>query len=414
MAATLAQELHVAERGLAHAVPLDSGARLSRALLSYLVVLIGALTLLPFEFTAPKRVTFDLTFSAVSTLATLAMFVPYGFLTRRARANRRGQHMSAIALSAGLLAIALECVQFFEPACDASPWHPLAAIVGATLGAYLCERVHDEADSSANAFRALLLQLPLMGLVYLLLPLLWASGAAAQDDPTRLALTLCVGLMGASILGSIARAVRGFTPDRAWWLVPAVAITWITIGLLPSLFVDWRYSVACIVCVTGFAAWRGRWAAPAFVERRYESPALVAASPFMVVYLIGASVWPGHSFRSIPLVHLGMPTTEAGLSLVLPLLEAGIAATVLGYVIAEFHGRAEAGFREASSRTLFWVCLILTMTEAARSFFGYEGASLARVVLSIGAATYGAALYDLQRAHVKVVAHRLDPNASRN
>ena len=414
MSATLAQELHVAERGLAHAVPLDSGARLSRALLSYLVVLIAALTLLPFEFAAPRGVTIDFTFSAVSTLATLAMFVPYGFLTRRARTGRIGQHVSAIALSAGLLALALESVQLFEPKCEASPWHLLAAIVGATLGGWLCERVHNQTNSSANAFHALLLQLPLMGLVYLLLPVLWASGAAAQDDPTRLALTLCVGLMGASILGSIARAVRGFTPDRAWWLVPAVAVTWITIGLLPSLFVDWRYSMVCIVCVTAFAAWRGRWSAPAFIERRYEAPALLAASPFMVLYLIGVGVWPGHSFRSFPLVHLGMPTTEAGLALVLPLLEAGIAATVLGYVIAEFHGRDEASFREASSRVLFWVCLILILTETARSFFGYEGASLARVVLSVGAATYGAGLYHLQRAHVKVVAHRLNPNASRH
>jgi hypothetical protein len=407
MAATLEREMHAAQRASGTTVPLDSGARLSRALLSYLVVLIAALTLLPFEFASPGRVQLDLAFAPLSTIAMLAMFVPYGFLTRRARTGRRGQHGFAIALSAGLLALALETAQLFEPSIQASPWHLLAAISGAMLGAWLCERAHDDAKGSANALNALLLQLPLMGLVYLLIPLLWASGAAAQGDPTRLGVTLCVGLTGASVLGSIARAIRGYTPDRAWWLVPAVALTWISIGLVPSLLVDWRLTLTCIAVVAGFATWRGRWSAPPFVERRYESPALLACTPFMVLYSIGSSVWPGHSSRTIPLLHLGMPSSEAGLSLVLPLLEAGIAATVLGYVVAEFYGRRESSFREASSRVLFWVCLVLLATETARSFFGYEGASLLRAALSVGAAMYGAGLYHLQRAHVKVVARRL-------
>ncbi len=406
MAATLAQELHVASRGLSHSVPLDSGARLSRALLSYLVVLIAALLLLPFEFVAPASVHIPLAFSPLSTLAVTAMFVPYGFLTRRARMGRVGRHLASVMFSAGILSLALEAAQLFEPACVASPWHVMAAVIGAAGGAWLCERAHDDAKGTANTMHALLLQLPLMGLAYLLLPLLWASGAAAADDATRLGLTLSVGLMGASILGSIARAIRAYTPDRTWWLVPTVAATWIAIGMVPSLLVDWRATMACIALVTAFAAWRGRWSAPMFVERRYEVPSLIAASPFMAIYFIGAGIWPGHSFRTIPLVHLGMPTTEAGLALVLPLIETGIAATVLGYVIAEFHGRAESSFAEASSRVLFWTMLTLIASETSRSFFGFEGASVVRAVLSLGSATYGAWLYHLQRDHVKVVAHR--------
>ncbi len=411
MATTLAQELHVADRGLAFAAPRDTGARLSHALLSYLVVLIAALTLLPFEFVLPGSVQFTLAVAPLGVLATTAMFVPYGFLTRRARDGRRGQHLLAIALSAAMLSLALEMAQLFTPAAAPSPWHVCAAIAGATLGAALCERVHHDAHSSTNALNALLLQLPLMGLIYLLLPLLWASGAAAQGDPTRLVLTLCVGLMGASVLGSIARAIRGYTPNRAWWLVPAVAAAWISVGLLPSALVDWRLTAGGIGIVTGFAAWRGRWSASPFVERRYEVPALVAASPFLVLYMIGVGVWPGHSFRTIPLVHVGMPTSDAGLAMALPILEIGIAATVLGYVIAEFHGRAESTYREAGSRALFWVCLIMIVTEGLRSYFGFEGASLLRAALSTGAAMYGAGLYHLQRAHVKVVARRF--NATR-
>ena len=407
MAATLTGELDLRHRSFGHAVPLDSGARLSRALLSYLVVLIAALLLLPFEFATPTELRLQFAFSPLSTIAMLGMFVPYGFLTRRARVGRVGQHQLAIMLSAATLALLLESAQLFQPMSEASPWHVVAAVAGAILGGWLCERAHDDANGTANALHTLLLQLPLMGLAYLLLPLLWASSASAHDDPSRLALTLSVGLLGASLLGSIARAIRGHTPDRAWWLVPAVAATWITVGMLPSVLVDWRMTIACIVIVTLFAAWRGRWSAPMFVDRRYEVPALFAASPFLAVYFIGASIWPGRSFRSIPLVHLGMPSTDAGMALALPLLEAGIAATVLGYVIAEFHGRTESSLRDIGSRVMFWVVLALIATEGSRSYFGYEGASLLRAALSFGAAAYGAGLYHLQRAHVKVVARRL-------
>ncbi len=407
MATTIGQEVHVSERGHEHAVPLDSGAKLSRALLSYLVVLIAAMLLLPFEFAVPEKFAFDLGLKPLGTIATMAMFVPYGFLTRRARTGARGQHLISIALSAAMLALALETAQLFEASHSPSPWDLLGAIAGATVGANLCERAHVDANGTANTLNAMLLQLPLMGLVYLMIPLMWASGAAAQDDPARLGLTLCIGLMGASIIGSIARAIRAHTPDRDWWIVPTVAATWISIGMLPSVFIDWRIALGSIVAVTAYASWRGRWTAPMFVERRFEVPSLFAASPFIVCYFVGAGVWPGHSFRSFPLVHIGMPSSEAGYALSLPLLEAGIAATVLGYIIAEFNGRAETTFRAGSSRVLFWVCLTLIASETSRSFFGYEGASLVRAVLSVGAAMYGAGLYHLQRAHVKVVAHRL-------
>ena len=407
MATTLDCDLDASDLGLGRTIALDSGARLSRALLSYLVALIAALTLLPFEFAMPAQLRFQLALDPLGTLATCAMFVPYGFLSRRSRFGRVGQHRGTVMLSAAMLALVLETAQLFEPSCDATLWHVFAAIAGALAGAWLCERAHDDANGTANALHALLLQLPLMGLAYLLLPLLWASGAAAHDDPRRLGLTLSVGLVGASLLGSIARAVRAYTPNRSWWLVPVVALTWISVGLLPSLLVDWRLTLVCLAIVTAFASWRGRWSAPMFVERRYEVPALFAASPFMAIYFIGAGVWPGHSFRTIPLVHLGMPTTDAGLELVLPLLEAAIAATVLGYIIAEFHGRSERAFRDSASRLLFWAAMVLIMSELSRSFFGYEGASLLRAVLSLGAAAYGAGLYHLQREHVKVVARRV-------
>lgn len=402
---TMDQELHLDGRAVTPSH--DSGARLARALLSYLVALTAALLLLPFDFALPASYGFRFDTSPIGALVMFGLYVPYGFLTRRARTGRRGGHVAIIMLSAGMLALALETAQLFVPAANASVWHLVSAVAGAAIGAVVCERVHHDVRSTANAAQALLLQLPLMGLVYLLLPLLWASAAAAQDDPSRLALTLCVGMAGASILGSVARATRAFTPDRAWWVVPGVAAIWSALGMLPSVLVDWRLTIGVVAAVVVFASWRGRWSAPMFVERRYEARALLVASPFMALYFILAGVWPGHSFRSNPLLHLGMPTTEQGLAMALPLLEMGIAATIMGYMLAEFRGRNESSFRENGAGVVSWACAILLVTEAARSVFGYEGASLLRAALCVLAATYGAGLYHLQRAHVKVLARRL-------
>jgi VanZ family protein len=217
MHATPAPELHVQARGSSRTALPDSGARLSRALLSYLVVLIASLQLLPFEFVIPEQLHLGSAASPLRTLAVFAMFVPYGFLTRRARSGGRGEQLAAIVLSAAMLALALETAQLFEPSSEASVWHLLASICGAAAGAWLCERVHQDRYGTANAVHAMLLQLPLMGLAYLLLPLLWASSAAGQNDPLRLMLTVSVALAGASLLGSIARATRAHTPLRWLW-----------------------------------------------------------------------------------------------------------------------------------------------------------------------------------------------------
>ncbi len=408
MNATHVPELHLADGQRVTLARRDTGARLSHALLSYVVLLIALVTLLPYEFAVPEQLAPSLAVDPMGVLGTLALFVPYGFLSRRARAGRIGEHVMVIALSAALLSAALEVAQLFERSCLASPWHILAAVAGASLGAVACARVHEGERSAAGALQAMLLQLPLMALTYLLLPLLWISAAVSEDEPARLLLTISVAMMGASLLGSIARAVRGYTPDRPWWSVPLVALLWSLLGLTPALLVDWRYGLAGIVLVVAHTSWRGRWSAPAFTERRYEAPALLAAAPFLLVYCIGAGVWPGSSFRSYPLVTLGMPVSEAGLLLVLPIVEMGIAATVLGYVAAEFHGRIGASLREIGPRILMQMAAVIMGLECARSVFGFEGASVVRAVLALGTAAYGAALYHLQRSHIVVVARRFN------
>ncbi|MCU0625815.1 MAG: VanZ family protein [Gemmatimonadaceae bacterium] len=383
----------------------DAGARLSVAVLGYLLALIGTLALMPFEFRIPAS--YDLAWDATWRDAALAaaLFLPVGFLARRATRPRHDRFaLSAMSL-ATVASVGIETLQLYTPHAHVSPWDVLAHVGGAACGVALFETVARRSSDEVTS-DVLLLQLPLMGLLYLLVPLLWVSSLAAQGEPARLALTLLVGLTGASILGSVARAMAPMTIERAWWSVGAAAATWVAVGIAPAARLDPSLAAGTILVVAAYAGWRGRLNAPAFHERRFEVPALRAAAPFLALFLVGSAIWPARGFRTHPLWHLGFPTADGGLALVLPVVEALVGATVLGYVIAEFNGRAELGFRRTWPRVLRWALLILVGGECTRSLLAYEGASGVRLLLGFVASIYGAGLYHLQREHVKVVARR--------
>lgn len=409
MSASVVRPLPYAAESASLATParVDSGARLASAILGYLLLLVGALTLMPFAFEQPVVFRVVLAWTPRDVLLNVALFVPIGFVARRAwrtRGDRYGLGVLALAVATSLV---IEMLQLFEPSRFASPWDVAANVTGAVIGASILELVarrHEDEDELTTD--VLLLQLPLMGLVYLLVPLLWVSGMAAEGDPPRLILTLLVGLTGASILGSVARAMAPMTLERSWWSLPAAATAWATVGLLPAVRLDWRLVVLAIAATGLHAGWRGRMSAPPFFERRFEVPALMAATPFLALFLVGSAIWPARGFRTVPLWHVGFPTADGGMALVLPVIEALVGMTVLGYVIAEFQGRNEFGFRSAWPRVVRWALAVLVGGEALRSVLAYEGASVLRLALSFACCVYGAWLYHLQREHVKIVARR--------
>ncbi|MCU0618783.1 MAG: VanZ family protein [Gemmatimonadaceae bacterium] len=389
------------------AATIDSGARLSWAVLGYLGLLIAALTLMPFGFVVPRRPALTDIWTWHDIAFNTALFVPIGFLGRRAWRPRGALGGLTVIGVAALASVAVEGAQLFLPQRYPSLLDLAANVGGAVAGVALFDLVarrhrgHEESASDV-----LLLQLPLMGLLYLLVPLLWITARAAVDDTPRLALTGAVALMGASILGSVARAMIPVTVARAWWTLPAAAAAWAAIGVLPAADLDPRWTVAVIALAAGMAAWRGRLSAGAFVERRYEVPALRALTPWLAIFLVGSAIWPARAFRSTPLWHVGLPTAESGFALMLPVIEAVVGSSILGYVIAEFHGRRELRFATAWPRIAPWIGGCLVGSELLRSVLAYEGASVLRLGLSLVACVYGAWLYHLQREHVKVVARR--------
>jgi hypothetical protein len=393
------------------ATPADTGTRLGVALLSYMLGVTLIVTLLPFHFEWPREWRIIFTGDPLEVVANVLLFVPLGFLYRLARPSARGHPALAALVLGALWSLGIEAAQLFETARSSSALDVAANAAGAALGAAAYARIARAARADGRALGWLALELPLMGLVYLLVPLLWVSALATHGEAGRSLLIFLVGLFGATLLGGLQR--HYFGPARASQPrdTAAFAAMWFLAGAFPAL--PWRPFELLwgALAVGAWCWWQGaRPLARAEHNRRFEVRLLAIAAPLYGGYLAltilaslarGVGEW---TFR------LGFTDAASDQVEILRLLELIAAFTLLGYMIAEARGRAIARFREALPGVFACSLALVFACELVHGYSQTGGASLARGVLLVLAALYGGRLYYLQRAHV---VHLLSPG-SRN
>lgn len=385
------------------AAPADTGGRLATALLAYVALITTIVTLLPFDFAFPTRPRIMIAGGLIDILANVALFVPLGFLYSVARreANVSPRKILLVALAASA---AIESVQLFEATRFASLSDVIANGAGAYLGAVLQRGLSRRIAMDARTVGRLSLELPVMGLVYLLIPLLWLDGFAGVDSAMPLWPLLALGLFGASLLAAAQR--HHFGPNRLMTrgMMAGAACAWFLLGAFPGLAP--RASIVLFVMLGAVGAFV--WARSAdqgntrSINRRFESRALWEAAPFYAAYLL-LLVAPvaGYSAASWH-VTLGFPTrADLGAGNVLHVVETVAAFTLLGYMLAEFRGRREGRFRSGAAHIAAWCGAVALVAELLEGFRADGGASVLRWGMLVIGALYGAWLYHLQRAHVR-------------
>jgi glycopeptide antibiotics resistance protein len=382
----------------------DTGARLAMALLAYVALITAVVTLLPFEFALPTQPRVMLWGGLFDIVANVGLFVPLGFLYAVARQDQ-GVPPARIFLIALLASSAIESVQLFEVTRFASLSDILANASGAYLGAVLQRGLARRIAMDARTVGRLSLELPLMGLVYLLVPLLWLDGLASVDSATPLWPLLALGLFGASLLSAAQRYHFGPNHLLSRKAMVGAACGWFLLGAFPGLAP--RAAIVLFVMIAAVAAFV--WVRSAdrsgarSINRRFESKALSEAAPFYAAYLLllvapvagfSASSWRGA---------LGFDAMRGswGTTPVLHVVEAVAAFTLLGFMLAEFRGRREARFRDGVLYVAGWCGGSALIAEILEGFRQDGGASGARWLLLVIGALYGAWLYHLQRAHVR-------------
>jgi hypothetical protein len=364
------------------------------------------MTLLPFEFALPAgfRLVGFTGFQDIA--ANIVLFVPIGFFAELSGKEEDWPAGAYGMLVAFALTTTIETIQIFEPARSPSLYDIAANTLGGWLGAGAYRAIRRALDRHQHRFGVLALDLPLVGLIYLLVPLLWLGGMASDGSADRLGLSLLVGLAGATILGAIARHHLALRSSLRRWPVPLLAAVWYLLGAVPGWFGRPLLLAAGAAIVAGATALLTHLLfrlEPA--ERRYEPATIARVLPILGLYVVLLALWSPFDLTARWSLRLGFDHEALGLSNapIFGLLEFVAAFSVLGYAFAEARGR-RAETRVLSLTKLFGLAVALAFgITMLRGFHPRYGASAVEAMSASLAALGGGAVYFLQRAYVRAV-----------
>ncbi|HEY0929080.1 MAG TPA: VanZ family protein [Gemmatimonas sp.] len=383
--------------------------RLGRAVLGYLALMMGIITLAPFRFQlTPAHGLTDI-WNWTDLVMNVLMFVPFGYVYQLTRPRGAPPDWPRVVILGGAISGTIELLQLFAPTRYTSLFDLATNTAGAALGAWLFARVASRVRDE-DAVQSFALELPLMGLVYLLIPLCWLVGLGSEGELRRW-LVLPIAAVAGGIIGTVHAAYM--TPRRInnrIWLI-GVVLGWVFVALVPGTRGDVPLIAAGGTLTLGVALLRsiatGRAAARDGAQR-FELPTLRLMLPLYATYLALSSLWP--------LTEVGgdwqwtLALTPPGVDISQPVmyraLEHVAAFTLVGYISAEFYGRDARSFTASLPRLLAWTGSVSVLLQLGRGLHPDMGASLALFVLTQLAAVYGGWLYVLQRAHVQALVER--------
>ena len=383
-------------------IPSSTGRRLAAALLGYIVLVIFLLTWNPFALALPEHLQLSFRIGPRDALANVLLFLPLGFLFCLGQGSPRGAILLGAAISAGI-----EAGQFFIPGRTPSVVDVAMNTFGSWIGATLYDLLAARIAMTPRMVGRLALEVPLMGLIYLLVPLLWVNRLVPDQGLNRWLLTALIGLCGAIVLSDIFQQWWGPVSLRSLWRVALVAGAWFLVGTGPSLLSDPRDGLASLAGIAILTAALAAILKP-YNNRRFERVTLRRLIPGFILYLVFQALWP--PFQPINAWHgsfgLMDPLAQEDIRVNIRLIEHLAAFTILGYIVAEWRGRAELSWGRDFSQLLLVGTVSALILEVLVGFQAGPGASFLRLFIAICGTLFGGALYHLQRDHVRFLLGR--------
>lgn len=382
-------------------------------LAAYLTLIIVLATLAPFRLGWEPRFFNPLDtkqFTSILILrdivGNILVFIPIGFIFRLCL-DRNQKSWSSI-FWAALLSISVELLQMFFPPRVTSVVDVATNILGAVIGRFAFDCV--DWLLRWRGIQGLTLELPLAGVFYLLIPVFGLNSRLTQQEPDRVWLALCLGIVGGIVVATIAH--HRLVPSRPWtWLHVLVFVAlWFIVSMSPAFFYSPRPSIVRCLIVLGttlgvvYLAQKIR--GPAYGKsRRFEEKCLRRVLPVYLLYLLGSALspWqplalPWHWRRWFD--HLTPLYDLVPLDGVFLLVEAGTSFTLFGFMIAGLRGRVRETRLSMFVAVTCYCGLVVATLEVLRGFHPLHHASIAHAGLTMGAALLGAYLY---RMHQRTV-----------
>jgi hypothetical protein len=299
--------------------------------------------------------------------------------------------------------VVIEIIQVFLPGRYTSVIDVMTNGAGAWVGALIFTIIKGYLDERRIA-GVFALELPLMNLVYLLIPLIWLNGLSAGNELTRVWLLVVLGLFGAIVLSSLyihrLRYVERLSSNKVTFL----AMGWFFVAALPALA---HFPLQSILCGIGvgiivrlLTAFQRKTIQ---AERRFELPTLRRLLPLYIFYLLLLALWPSTvAFGEWQgTVHFQKLMFNERVVFIFRFVEYIAAFTLLGYIVAEMRGRKN----ESVAKILMWIVLLSLSCVIGVVFIkGHTPFSLLTIIeaaLITGASLYGGIIYRLQLAAIQ-------------
>ncbi|HNB54409.1 MAG TPA: VanZ family protein [Anaerolineales bacterium] len=377
-----------------------TASRLAAAFLGYVTLVILLLTLNPFYIIRPEEFHIAWTATRGDQLANVLLFLPIGFLLRLTGGKRRGAIVIGAAISLGI-----ETVQLFMPARTTSIIDFLYNTLGAGMGAFLYDWVATRTAIPWRVVGQLRLETPLMGVVYLMMPLLWVNRMALNVSPSRWGLTVLLGICGAIVFGELARQWLASRSQQAGYAALTTGI-WFLLGSGPGLLHPYS-TMAMGASLMVFSACLPLLPRNS-TDRRYERETLKRLLPFFLIYLFLMAIWPPNRPWGPWHGMFGFTTrlTDTSLQGLYPRVEYLTAFAVFGYLMAEWRGRDELPLLRDLPRLFLLTAISTAGLEFLTGFQTGLGASFIRGTLAVPSALFGGMIYHLLRAHIRFLLAR--------
>ncbi|MCB0263041.1 MAG: VanZ family protein [Calditrichaeota bacterium] len=385
---------------------------LNNLLFWYMSAITLLLTLIPFRFVIPdEHIKVALWSNLQDALMNIALFIPLGFLFQLTRREKRNDWAFGALVFGLLFSSGIEITQLFIEKRCTTFLDVLTNGAGAWLGAlgYAIVRRFFAGRQAAN-YRILAIDLPLMNIIYLMIPLMWINSMAIGRQQQRLWLIFLLGISGAIILGEIYRREIRKREPLLMLAFACTAMLWFAIGSMFSVAERTREIllmttfVGCITLVTAM-----RQPLRQSANFRYEIATLRLILIFFVPYLLLVFFSP----LAIPEAKWdfvfgisGIPNKPPNVS-IFRLLEYLAGFSLLGYMLSQIVARYETSLfwkKFNLAVLIFWIPGIL---EIVRGFHPQYETSALGYAFAIAAGFAGSLIYRLQLGSIRrILIHR--------